>query len=308
MKMKKMFVLLITMLLSSCQISSNSETQSEQISDSISTIESISNSDVLSDESSLIEDIPSESEESSMPTSETIEESASEEIEDIYYVDGLPSNLFVTEVNDYMKFLYIEPEDCYYAECNLPKPAPEYIEEIVFPNVYDDGIHGLKRVKHASGVFWAYESTIGKIIISEGIETIRSYGYSHRDESWKYNNGNILYFLCSNLYLPSSIKEIAHAAIENGNLFYDPMLKGDCEFNIHYSGTVEYFDENCTVVMPALYSEFYDIFENELEIICLDGHINLDLFIYYYDESDLFDEKSVKMYLNNLLDNSILYN
>ena len=61
MKMKKIFVLLITMFLSSCQISSNSETPSEQNSDSISAIESVSNLDVLSDESSLIEDIPSES-------------------------------------------------------------------------------------------------------------------------------------------------------------------------------------------------------------------------------------------------------
>ena len=287
MKMKKMFVLLITMLLSSCQISSNSETQSEQISDSISTIESISNSDVLSDESSLIEDIPSESEESSMPTSETIEESASEEIEDIYYVDGLPSNLFVTEVNDYMKFLYIEPEDCYYAECNLPKPAPEYIEEIVFPNVYDDGINGLKRVKHVSGVFWAYESTIDKIIISEGIETLRSYGYSYRDESWKYNSGNILYFLCSDLYLPSTIVEIVHGAYEGGGSSSEEWLNRN-QFVIHYNNTVEYFNENCTIKMPLMTSDYRksNDREDKIEINCLDGRMYLDVYFYWWPEAD----------------------
>ena len=70
--MKKMFVLLITMFLSSCQISSNSETPSEQNSDSISTIESVSNLDVLSDDSSFVEETPS------------TEESSSEEVEKVF--------------------------------------------------------------------------------------------------------------------------------------------------------------------------------------------------------------------------------
>ena len=182
MKMKKMFVLLIIMLLSSCQISSNSETSSEQISDSISTIESTSNLDVLSDESLLVE-------QSSMPSSEPTEGSSSEEVEEIYYVDGLPSNLFVTEFYEYVQFIYLEEEDCYFAKCMLPHPAPpEYIEEIIFPNVYNDGINGLKRVKHVGGVFYAYVSVIDRIIISEGIETLRYYEYSYREQKYTYHS------------------------------------------------------------------------------------------------------------------------
>ena len=118
--MKKVFVLLITMFLSSCQISSNSEPSSEQNSDIISTIESISNSEVQSESSSELTEEPSESTSEPIvvpteePSSEPTEGSSSEEVEDIYYVDGLPSNLFVTDImEEYMTFTYYEDYDFY---------------------------------------------------------------------------------------------------------------------------------------------------------------------------------------------------
>ena len=300
MKMKKMFALLITMFLSSCQISSNSETPSEQNSDSISAIESVSNLDVLSDESSLIEDIPSEpTEEPSSesteqpstipseiptdePSSEPTEESSSEEVEDIYYVDGLPSNLFVTEVKDFMKISYLENEDCYKVTLEFNRenyPYDTHIDEIIFPNVYDDGIHGLKRIKHCIGTYYLQYIEVDRIIIPEGIETLRNHYYNFREEKYESHVVDILCYLCNNLYLPLSIKEIGHAVDGFDNKLWEHLENGEREFNIHYNGTVEHFNENCVISMPLTIgpSELHS--DEVLKINCLDGYVNLNLYI-----------------------------
>ena len=283
MKMKKMFVLLITMFLSSCQISSNSKPSeipsepTEQASESIADPTEELSSEPTEQPTTIPSEIPTEE-----PSSESTEESSSEEVEDIYYVDGLPSNLFVTEVKDFMKISYLENEDCYKVSLEFNRenyPYDTHIDEIIFPNVYDDGIHGLKRIKHCIGTYYLEHIQVDRIIISEGIETLRDHYYDFREEKFKSSIVEILCYLCNNLYLPLSIKEIGHGVDGVTNILWEHLENGEREFNIHYNGTVEHFNDNCVISMPFTMGDYHFHSDDILKINCLDGYIKLNLYL-----------------------------
>ena len=266
MKMKKMIVLLITMFLSSCQISSNSEPSSEQNSDSISTIESISNLDVLSDESLLVE-------QSSMPSSESTEGSSSEEVEDIYYLDGLPSNLFVTDImEEYMTFTYYEDYDFYQVTVSpkVEKMLGKELEgqDIVIPNVYDDGIHGLKRVK-AFTICRFEEGYLNSLIVSEGIEMCALKINISNESRLVHNSLNMNPI--KNIYLPSTITYLSDFFQEYSYCWYNPK-SNDFKFepNIYYNGTIEQWNniEFVEDFSTGIYSKNGNY---KFAINCLDG-------------------------------------
>ena len=285
MKMKKIFVLLITMLLSSCQISSNSETSSEQISDSISTIESISNSEVQSESSSELTEEPSES--TSEPIVVPTEESSSEheEVEDIYYVDGLPSNLFVTDImEEHMTFTYYEDYDFYQVTVSskeekslgtdLVSTQKESMigkelegQDIVIPNVYDDGIHGLKRVK-AYTISRFEEGYLNSLIVSEGIEMcgyLRKTGYT--TTTYILAHSPIILNPIKNIYLPSTIMKLQCFVPFAGNLWYYPNALWGFKFepNIYYNGTIEQWNK------IEFIKNYYEEGNYKFVINCLDG-------------------------------------
>ena len=121
-------------------------------------------------------------------------------------------------------------------------------------------------------------------IISEGIETLRNHYYNFREEKFKSHVVDILCYLCNNLYLPLSIKEIGHAVDGFDNKLWEHIENGEREFNIHYNGTVEHFNENCVISMPLTYgpSELYS--DEVLKINCLDGYVNLNLYLEFIEE------------------------
>ena len=288
MKMKKIFVLLITMLLSSCQISSNSETSSEQISDSISTIESISNSEVQSESSSELIEEPSEftSEPIVFPTEESSSEH--EEVEDIYYVDGLPSNLFVTDImEEHMTFTYYEDYDFYQVTVSSKEEKSLGIDlvstqkesmigkelegqDIVIPNVYDDGIHGLKRVK-AFTISRFEEGYLNSLIVSEGIEMcgyLRKTGYT--TTTYILAHSPVILNPIKNIYLPSTIMKLQCFVPFAGNIWYYPNALWGFKFepNIYYNGTIEQWNNIKFINDFSYYSEEGNY---KFVINCLDG-------------------------------------
>lgn len=199
--------------------------------------------------------------------------------EEIYYLDGLASNLFVYDVmEEYMEFTYVEETDSYdlyvgikdkFAEgypCDYSGERFLGLElkgkDIVIPNVYDDGVHGLKRVKS----FDIQDSSVGYInslTVSEGITEC----------------GSMLKSRIINIYLPSTINQIMKF-----NFIYDfyfsrytkdgEKIQGTFDLNIIYNGTKNDFYD----------IEIIDNYEGVLfnkggyvRIDCLDGFILMEI-------------------------------
>lgn len=205
------------------------------------------------------------------------EETSTEEIstEEIYYLDGLASNLFVDEyVEELFEFIYIEEKDCYSTELSYIRDSSISYETIVIPNVYDDGINGLKRVKYA-GVNASYEPegnsmNVNNIYISEGIIALGRYRL--KDKSWFFKP--ITLFNCENLYIPLSLKQIS-SIIEYYD-YFEKVLNN--EFKIYYPETTQYFYDNCEFVDIVTF-EHYKL-DYEIEMICSDGSIIFETYDY----------------------------
>ena len=141
--MKKQLLLLVSILLpliSSCNVEPTIEPTSGQTTDSVTELTSIS---------------------------------TTEPSEEIYYLDGLASNLFVTEVPENVDCYYEESTDCYSAYADTNEDGIIYKDiDCIIPNVYDDGIHGLKRIKIFDCSDLDTPGYYNILIISEGIELV----------------------------------------------------------------------------------------------------------------------------------------
>ena len=230
--------------------------------------------DLLSSSIEQPTDVPTHSLDSIVSSNQ---DTSTEEIstEEIYYLDGLASNLFVDEyVEELFEFIYIEEKDCYSTELSYIRDSSIYYETIVIPNVYDDGINGLKRVKYA-GVNSSYESkkdsmTINNIYISEGIISLETYRLN--DKSWFFTP--ITSFNCKNLYIPLSLEKIS-SIIEYYD-YFEKVLNG--EFKIYYPETTQYFYDNCEFVDIVTYEHYKLAYE--IELICTNGSIMFETYDY----------------------------
>ena len=220
--MKKQLLLLVSILLpliSSCNVEPTIEPTSGQTTDSATELTSIS---------------------------------TTEPSEEIYYLDGLASNLFVTEVPDNVDCYYEESTDCYSAYADTNENGIIYKDiDCIIPNVYDDGIHGLQVIKK-----FAFESeTVGyinKLILSEGIEECFSY------------IGDIA---AIEIYFPSTIKEM-------NSLWKDVGMHNSVgSKRRYYNGTVEQFKK--IEVGPPKYCVDKPF---KVDFICLDGVAYFDFY------------------------------
>ena len=186
----------------------------------------------------------------------------------IYYIDGLSSNLFVSEIPEYMSIYKDTSGDYYRAEidfCELENKGL-CIENIdcVVPNVYDDGIDGYKRIKS----FYVYKPDNEKgyfntLTISEGIEVFS-------DEIRPLGN-----IPAREIRIPSSTKEIyqGYGWATNWTNKQEYGMIDKCIFS--YNGTVEQFSK-IKKVTPSPLSLYWGPFKKEF--VCLDGKVFLDFY------------------------------
>lgn len=220
--MKKQLLLLVSILLpliSSCNVEPTIEPTSGQTTDSATELTSIS---------------------------------TTEPSEEIYYLDGLASNLFVTEVPDNVDCYYEESTDCYSAYADTNENGIIYKDiDCIIPNVYDDGIHGLKRVKIFGSYF--YEGGYyNKLIISEGIEVI---------------NSGIGDNFAREIYYPSTTKKMSTLFQRYPEDWTDEQRDIYNNSKSYYNGTISQFNQIeeiepycCVDSVPGKYA-----------FICLDG-------------------------------------
>ena len=191
--------------------------------------------------------------------------------EEVYYLDGLASNLFVYDVmEEYMEFTYREVTDSYHVSvcysCIIGNV--DYRDQlgvklngkdIVIPNVYDDGVRGLKRVKS----FDIQQSDVGYInslVISEGIIFV---------ESMLLNTRIV------NFYLPSTIEELVKFSIIEGEYFSSftengEKISGMFDLNIYYNGTKKDFRN---IKLKYIYEDALYNYGGYIKINCLDGYL-----------------------------------
>ena len=193
--------------------------------------------------------------------------------EEIYYLDGLASNLFVYDVmEEYMEFTYVKETDSYHLYVRSSSKVGIYSsdelgyklngKDIIIPNVYDDGIHGFKRVKS----FDIQDSSVGYInslTVSEGI----------------IECGRIIQSRIINFYLPTSVIKM-----ENFYDIYDSYFsyysrvgirkEGIFDLKFVYLGTTEQFNKIVFSDVPInIYPEMGSII-----IECSDGEINKKIY------------------------------
>ena len=191
---------------------------------------------------------------------EPTEKPTVEPSEEIYYIDGLASNLFVTEVPENVKCIYLEDSDSYIACAQTKMDGTVYKNiDCIIPNVYDDGIHGLKRVKSFSSDF--YEGGYyNKLIISEGIEVINS-GISDN--------------LAREVYFPSTTKKMYPLKHRYPEDWTDEQRDISKNMKLYYNGTISQFNQ--IEALPPL--NCFDPWPLECEFICLDGVAYFEFFI-----------------------------
>lgn len=195
-----------------------------------------------------------------VPTTEPTVEPTSvptvEPSEEIYYLDGLASNLFVTEVPENIVCTYREGADRYTAYAYTQKDGIVYENiDCVIPNVYDDGIHGLKRVDSFSCEDADHSGYFNKLIISEGIEDISKI-IDHID--------------AREIYYPSTIKWMN---------FVSGWQKRDVETEYrYYNGTVEQFNKVEGLDYSSGGLGFLEDTPWKYPFICLDGIAYFDVY------------------------------
>ena len=190
---------------------------------------------------------------------EPTEKPTVEPSEEIYYIDGLASNLFVTEVPENVICRYQEDSDSYIAFADSKKEGKLYKDiDCIIPNIYDDGIHGLKRVKS----FWSYFDEGGyynKLIISEGIEVIKS-GIGDN--------------LSKEIYYPSTTKRMASLFQRYPSDWTDEQREILGNIKIHYNGTTFQFNQIEEIEPDVCASSV----PNKYKFICLDGVAYFDFY------------------------------
>ena len=190
---------------------------------------------------------------------EPTEKPTVESSEEIYYIDGLASNLFVTEVPENVKCVYLEDSDSYIAYAIIYDKGVIYKDiDCIIPNVYDDGIHGLKRVKSFSSSF-GEGGYYNKLIISEGIEVIKS-GIGDN--------------FAREVYYPSTTKKMGTLYAENPRNLTEEQRDVYNKSRSYYNGTISQFNQ----IEPIPPSGCVDSVPGKYEFICLDGVAHF----YYY--------------------------
>lgn len=178
-------------------------------------------------------------------------------------LDGLEYSLFQREYTNGLIFIYNEIEDCYIADDFTWNEDIYYTYEyILIPNVYDDGINGLKRVKYVN----LTKNAFANIQILE-----LSYGII----------GRLCYHEEKGYISPLGISKIEHLIIpvtfnELNIRFIEETIK------ITYIGTKEEFFQNIDypncLFVDILPKDYY--IGGTIEVICLDETIHIDK--YYY--------------------------
>ena len=191
--------------------------------------------------------------------------------EKIYYLDGLASNLFVHDVmEEYMNFTYEEETDSYHVsvcyscvvghvDYNDQLGVRLNGKDIVIPNVYDDGVHGFKRVKSLD-IQQSTSGYINSLVISEGIMYVESM---------------LLWTRIINIYLPSTIKELIKFSFVYDRYFSTytkngEKINGTFDLNICYNGTKKEFS---SIKLNYMYEDLLYNFGGYIKIDCLDGYI-----------------------------------
>ena len=189
------------------------------------------------------------------PTIEPTVESS----EEIYYIDGLASNLFVTEVPKNVECIYLEDSDSYIAHAQTKMDGTVYKNiDCIIPNIYDDGVHGLKRVKSFRSNF--YEGGYyNKLIISEGIEVI---------------NSGVDDNLAREVYFPSTTKKMYPLDRRYPVDWTDEQRDISKNMKLYYNGTISQFTQ--IEALPPL--NCFDPWPMEYEFICLDGVAYFEFF------------------------------
>ena len=208
--------------------------------------------------------------------------------EEIYHLDGLASNLFVYDVmEEYMEFTYIEETDSYDLYVGIKDKFAEGYpcdyrgerflglelkgKDIVIPNVYDDGIHGLKRVKS----FEIEPSRVGylnSLIVSEGLERIK---------------GTIINQYFKSVYLPSTINEMDKFYSKYPYFVICQYYLFDLE--IYYAGSLEQFKDIDFLRVSWLENYLHYEHEHKVKIHCNNGNIECD-FVWYWFYKFWIDE------------------
>ena len=190
---------------------------------------------------------------------EPTEKPTVESSEEIYYIDGLASNLFVTEVPENVECIYLEDSDSYIAYAQTKRDGTLYKDiDCIIPNIYDDGIHGLKRVKNFRSDF--YEGGYyNKLIISEGIEVI---------------NSGVDDNLAREVYFPSTTKKMYPLDQRYPEDWTDEQRDISKNMKLYYNGTISQFNQ--IEALPPL--NCFDSWPMEYEFICLDGVAYFEFF------------------------------
>ena len=185
------------------------------------------------------------------PTVEPTLEPTVEPSEEIYYLDGLASNLFVTEVPENVQCKYLEDSDSYIAYAQTKKDGIVYENiDCIIPNVYDDGIHGLKRIKYFQ-IYYFGAGYYNKLVLSEGIEVF----YASIGE-----------IPTKEIYFPSTTKMIKSLFSGTINVFNKEEHGNIEKVDLYYNGTVEQFGLIESIPPYVCVSDPF-----EVEFICLDG-------------------------------------
>lgn len=186
------------------------------------------------------------------PTVEPTFEPTVEPSEEIYYLDGLASNLFVTEVPDNVRCIYLEDSDSYIACAQTKMDGTVYKNiDCIIPNVYDDGINGLKRIKYFQINYYG-AGYYNKLVLSEGIE----FFYASIGE-----------IPTKEIYFPSTTKMIKSLFYGTVNVFNKEEHGNIEKVDLYYNGTVEQFG----LIEPIPPYVCVSDHPFEVEFICLDG-------------------------------------
>ena len=190
---------------------------------------------------------------------EPTEKPTVEPSEEIYYIDGLASNLFVTEVPENVFCRYQEDSDSYIAIAYGEKDGIIYKDiDCIIPNIYDDGIHGLRRIK-SFRIHSRSEGYYNKLILSEGIEIFVE------------NIGDIP---AKEIFFPSTTKKINSIFYSNtGDPLNEEQIEVSRNRTLYYNGTISQFNQ-IEPIPP--YGCVDDPFEREF--ICLDGVAYFEFF------------------------------
>ena len=231
--MKKQLLLLVSILLpliSSCNVEPTIEPTSGQTTDSATELTSIS---------------------------------TTEPSEEIYYLDGLASNLFVTEVPENVDCYYEESTDCYSAYADTNEDGIIYKDiDCIIPNVYDDGIHGLKRIKIFDCSYLDTPGYYNKLIISEGIEMVGT---------------EIGHIAAREIYFPSTLKTIS--CIWGWQSLRDEAKENIKNKTRYYNGTIAEFKKIEGFISSSCLLEDTPY---SIKFICLDGDAYFDFYFTYY--------------------------